>query len=182
MIFWLIGLSGAGKSTVGRALTDAIRNDSDQPVVYLDGDELRDVWGDSLGHTLEARNQNAHRISHLCRLLDKNGVTVVGTVLSIFPEWLEWNRSKFSAYFEVLLDVPMEVLEARDTKGLYAAFAKGDTQNVVGKDIRFPRPANPDMVIDFSREQPQPMDLALKILKAARATPSERGSPGTAND
>lgn len=167
MIIWLIGLSGAGKSTVGRALTDAMRNNSDYPVVYLDGDELRDIWGDNLGHTLEARNQNAHRISYLCRLLDNNGVTAVATVLSIFPEWLEWNRSNFSAYFEVFLDVPMEILEARDTKGLYAAFASGDTENVVGKDIPFPRPSNPDLTIDNSSDT-DPEEIVATILEALR--------------
>ncbi len=169
MILWIVGLSGAGKSTVARALVDAMRRESDQPVVYLDGDELRDVWGDSLGHTVEARNQNAHRISHLCHLLDKNGVTTVATVLSIFPEWLEWNRDNLSAYFEVFLDVPMEVLEARDTKGLYAAFARGDTENVVGKDIPFPRPSNPDLTIDNDPDNSDPAAIVGKILGALAA-------------
>ena len=173
MIIWLIGLSGAGKSTVGRALADAIRNDSDQPVVYLDGDELRDVWGDSLGHTVEARDQNARRISNLCRLLDSNGVTAVATVLSIFPEWLAWNRENFSSYFEVFLDVPMEILEVRDTKGLYAAFAKGETKNVVGKDIPFPRPLNPDLTIDNGPDNPDPAAIVATILGALKAGRTE---------
>lgn len=146
MIIWLIGLSGAGKSTVGWHLYAKLKPDHPN-LMFLDGDDLRDVWGDSLGHTIEARNMNAHRISHLCRLLDRQGIHAIASVLSIFPDWQRWNRENFSSYFEIFLDAPMDVLTARDSKGLYAAAARGDIENVVGVDIPFPAPANPDLVL-----------------------------------
>ena len=86
MVVWLIGLSGAGKTTLGRLLHQRLAARLPN-LVFLDGDDLRDVWGDNLGHSIEARRVNAHRISHLCRLLDRQGIHVIAAVLSMFPEW-----------------------------------------------------------------------------------------------
>lgn len=146
MIVWLIGLSGAGKTTVGTRVADRLRERTSN-VVYLDGDILREVWGESLGHDVASRRVNAERISNLCALLDRQGIHVVAAVLSIFPDWQVWNRETFSRYFEVFLDVPMDVLFSRDTKGLYRAAVNGTVSNVVGVDIPFPRPARPDLVL-----------------------------------
>ena len=69
MVIWLIGLSSAGKSTIGKALASNLRQKYSN-LMYLDGDELREIWGDALGHDLEGRAINAQRISKLCQLLD----------------------------------------------------------------------------------------------------------------
>ena len=147
MVIWLIGMSGSGKTTLGRELYDHYKK-SNQNMVFLDGDILREGWGDSLGHSIEARRKNAHRISHLSHMLDAQGVHVVAAVLSIFPEWQQWNRENFSQYYEIYLDVPMEILERRDTKGLYGKARNGEIKEVVGVDIPFPTPVAPNIILN----------------------------------
>ncbi|WP_434445383.1 adenylyl-sulfate kinase [Lentzea sp. E54] len=165
MVIWLIGLSGAGKTTIGTRLVERLR--AEHPgVVYLDGDLLREVWGGTLSHDVAGREVNAERLSRLCRMLDRQGVHVVAAVLSIFPHWREWNRRNLSRYFEVFLDVPMDVVVDRDTKGLYQAALRGEAENVVGVDIPFPRPANPDLVLDSSGRDGTPDELVERILSA----------------
>jgi cytidine diphosphoramidate kinase len=163
MITWLIGLSGAGKTTVGTRVAARLRARHPN-LVYLDGDLLRDVWGGSLSHDVAGREVNAERLSRLCLMLDRQDIHVVAAVLSIFPEWQAWNRDNFSRYFEVFLDVPMDVVVARDTKGLYRDALRGRGRDVVGVDIPFPRPAAPDLVLDSSGRAGTPDELADRIL------------------
>lgn len=146
MVIWLIGLAGSGKTTIGRALYERMKA-ANPATVLLDGDHVREIMGDDLGHSLEDRERNGRRICNLCQFFDSQGIDVVACVLSLFPEQQEWNRSHLSDYFEVFIDVPMKVLEQRDQKKLYSGAREGRIKNVVGMDIRFDPPAKPDLII-----------------------------------
>lgn len=144
-------MSGAGKTTLGQALYKRFKP-SCRHLVYLDGDALRDVFANDVDHSIEGRRRNAERISNLCRMLDSQNIHVIAAVLSIFPEWQDWNRRNFSQYFEVYLDLSIATLKARDTRGLYARAEAGQLANVVGVDIPFPVPARPDLILRESDE------------------------------
>ena len=143
-------MSGAGKTVIGRRLAEQLR-DRHQGLIFLDGDVMREIWADNLGHSLKARNFNANRISHLCRMLDQQQIHVVAAVLYPFRDWIAWNRRNLSQFFEVFLDVPLIELQCRDPKGLYAGSREGKIKNVVGVDIPFERPLHPDIVLENSR-------------------------------
>lgn len=170
MVIWLIGLSGSGKTTLGREIARQLR--ARQPnTVLLDGDELREVFAQGRGdeaYTVAGRRVNAERMVALCKLLDSQGINVVCCILSIFPEMRDENRRRFSRYFEIFLDAPLHVLEARDAKGLYAGARQGKTRNVVGIDIPFERPTRPDMVIDSSGDRVDVKRLAAEVLDRVR--------------
>ena len=169
MIVWFIGMSGAGKSTLARGLYEKFKPDTSN-LVYLDGDEFREIFRNDVDHTIDGRRKNAERISHFCRVLDEQNIHVIAAVLSIFPEWQKWNRDTFSEYFEVYLDLPMSVLQQRDTKNLYKKAASGLMPNVVGVDIPFPEPKNPDLVLtaaDQANGIEASLDLILNKLQAS---------------
>jgi adenylylsulfate kinase len=146
MIVWIIGLSGAGKTTLAEAVVARVREKMSN-VVLLDGDVIRSVFGNDLGHDLASRQANSERMMQLCKWLDAQNIHVVCSILSLFPEHRKELRDKASAYREVFIDAPMADLQARDVKGLYARFNRGETTMVAGLDLRFPRPANADYVI-----------------------------------
>ena len=75
-VYWLTGLSGAGKTTIGRLWHEELRR-SGVPAVFLDGDELRQVFGDDLGFTEADRRKSAMRNARLCALLARQGLTAV---------------------------------------------------------------------------------------------------------
>jgi cytidine diphosphoramidate kinase len=165
VVVWLIGLAGAGKTSIGREVWARLKQR--QPnVVFVDGDDVRAIMGHDLGHTIEDRRANAGRISRLCAFLDRQGIDVVCAILSMFPETHDWNRRTYSAYFEVFIDVPMAVLAERDQKGLYSAARAGTITNVAGVDLPFTPPANPDLVIANGDAAVTPAQLAVQIIDA----------------
>jgi adenylylsulfate kinase len=163
MIIWLIGLSSAGKTTIGRPLYDAVKEQRND-VLFIDGDQLREVWGDDLGHTRDDRYRNGWRYCRLSKMLDDQGLHAVCCVLSLFEEHRRWNREHLSSYFEVYVDAPMETLKRRDEKDLYRRAETGEIDNVVGVDIPFEEPEDPDLIIENDETAPSPETLATEIL------------------
>lgn len=169
MIMWLVGLSGAGKTTVGREVV-TLWKQIEPNTVMVDGDEIRALFRHdqrSGSHTVEGRRINAERITDLCQWLDGQGINAVVCILSIFPEMRAENRSRFSRYFETYLKIPLEALQARDEKGLYGKAARGEMTHVVGIDIPFPEPETADLVVDNTPGVAAPKVLARRILEAA---------------
>lgn len=146
MIVWIIGLSGAGKSTLARRVVEECKRSASN-VVLVDGDEVRAMFGDDLGHTMADRHKNAERICRLCKFLDDQDIHVVCAILSLFPESREWNRQNYGNYYEVFIDTPITDLQSRDTKGIYGRYAVGQIKDVAGLDLEFQRP-NADLLID----------------------------------
>ena len=158
-------MSGVGKTVIGREVYKLLK--ARRPnVVFLDGDIVREIMGDDVGHTVEGRRTNAGRISRLCRYLDSQGVDVVCAILSIFHESQRWNREHIPQYFEVYIRVPFEILVERDSKGLYRQALAGKIKNVVGVDIEFPPPANPDLIIDNDTPVESFVEMAARIINA----------------
>ena len=71
-VYWLTGLSGAGKTTIGRLWYEELKK-SGEKVVLLDGDELRAVFGGGFGFTAEARLKLGMSYGRLCALLAAQG-------------------------------------------------------------------------------------------------------------
>ncbi|MGD9560607.1 MAG: adenylyl-sulfate kinase, partial [Oscillospiraceae bacterium] len=120
--------------------------------VFLDGDFVRTLFGEDLGHTVQARLANAERIVRLCQGFEATGMNVLACVLSIFPDMLRQNRTAFEDYREVYIKADMATLLRRDNKGLYQKAQAGALRDVVGVDIPFPEPECPDIVFDNSAD------------------------------
>jgi len=151
MVTWMIGLSRAGKTTLSKLLYEKLKPQV-KNLVLLDGDDVRELFGNDVDHTVEGRRKNAERLSHLSRFLADQDIHVIAAVLSIFPEWQAWNRNNITDYQEVYIKVPVDILEKRDVNNLYSQAKAGKIINVVGVDIPFPEPKDPDLVIENSIE------------------------------
>ena len=150
MVIWVVGLSGAGKTTIGRALYDCIKS-SEPSTVFLDGDAMRTLMGDDLGYSEDDRYRSALRTHNLCRMLDAQSIHVVCCVLLNQEAVRQLNRDHFGEYFEIFVDVAKETVIRRDPKGLYHGYLSGEVTNVVGMDIEFVPPAKYDFRVDNTR-------------------------------
>lgn len=168
MVIWLVGMSGAGKTTIGREVYALVKAALPN-TVFVDGDEVREIFrhDGKQAYTVEGRRQNSERIGALCRWLDRQGIHVVCSMLSIFEDHRQANRTAFSRYYEVYIEATMEDLMARDYKHLYRDAQAGRVKNVVGVDIPFTAPATPDLVIGSGNPPVDSSEAARRIVAAS---------------
>lgn len=155
-VCWITGLSGSGKSTLALGLVNYLRQ-SASPVVMLDGDQLREVFGASALNSENYHRENrlalAMQYSHLCKSLADQGLIVVIATISLFKEVHTWNRRNLPGYYEVYLKTPVCELRRRDPKGIYRRFDAGELTNVAGLDLHIDEPDAADWVVEFDPDR-----------------------------
>ncbi|WMJ81318.1 adenylyl-sulfate kinase [Clostridium sp. MB40-C1] len=161
-VYWVTGLSGAGKTTIAKLLYEKLKKNKDN-VVFLDGDILREIFGNDLGYSSSDRKKSAMRNSRICKELSEQGIDVVCATISMFNECRIWNRENIKNYKEIYIKVPIEILIQRDQKKLYSRALKGEIKNVMGIDIDFEEPKNPDIVI-LNDGSVKPKDILSQII------------------
>ncbi len=146
ILFWITGLSGAGKTTIGNELYYRLKREHSN-LVLLDGDVLKRIVGGQVGYSDSERHERAWMYARLCKGLTDQGLIVICCTIAMFDDVRQWNRENNKAYVEVFLDVPMEVLIMRDQKGMYSGIKEGVISNVAGVDLNVEYPKNPDITI-----------------------------------
>ena len=154
-VYWITGLSGAGKTTIGSLFYKKIKSQNEK-TVFLDGDILRNVFSGLGGYSVADRRAYASSYGRLCKMLSDQGFNVICCTISMFDSVRNWNRQNIVNYKEIFLDVPMEVLIKRDQKGLYTKVQRGQESNVVGMDLKLELPGNPDVrILNDGRDTPE---------------------------
>ncbi|MGF6261523.1 adenylylsulfate kinase-like enzyme [Paraburkholderia youngii] len=94
------------------------------------------------------------------------GLIVIVSFISPFRAGRDAARALFSSgqFFEVHVDAPLYVVEARDPKGLYRKAREGLLVNFTGIDSPYVAPLNPELRLDTSEITPE--DALGKILLA----------------
>ncbi|MBC3953676.1 adenylyl-sulfate kinase [Pseudomonas triticifolii] len=166
-VIWLTGLSGAGKSTIAMQLKSKL-DEQGIAVVILDGDELRAGLCSDLGFSDEDRTENIRRVIEVARLFRDTGVCVVVALISPFARDRAAAREALNeGFFEVFVDTPLAICEARDPKGLYAKVRRGDIKQFTGLSSPYEVPLAPDVHLDGAMgcKVDEHVDVILKVLK-----------------
>ena len=148
---WLTGLSGAGKTTLADRLVSHLREQGAK-VELLDGDIVRTNLSQGLGFSREDRDTNIRRIGFVAELLARNGVIVVVAAISPYRDAREEVKRKIPKFIEIHVDCSIEVLTARDTKGLYKRALAGELAHFTGVSDPYEPPLDPSIVIHSDRE------------------------------
>lgn len=151
-ILWFTGLSGAGKSTLAEYLTPVLR-ERGVKVEVLDGDVVRTNLSKGLGFSKEDRDTNIRRIGFVANMLARNGVGAITAAISPYTAIRDECREMCQATFiEVYVEAPLEVVEERDTKGLYKKARSGEIKNFTGVSDPYEAPENAEIVVHTGKE------------------------------
>ena len=145
-ILWFTGLSGSGKSTLASYLTPILQERGIK-VEVLDGDEVRTNLSKGLGFSKEDRDTNIRRIGYVANLLARNGVCAITAAISPYAHVRDEVRGSAENFVEVYVECPLEVLEERDTKGLYRKARAGEIKNFTGISDPYEAPENAEVVV-----------------------------------
>ena len=154
-VVWLTGLSGAGKSTIGKLVCEELERRG-ALVERLDGDVVRTHLSKGLGFSKEDRDTNIRRIGYVARLLARNGVAVVTAAISPYAATRAEVRALAEAdgipFVEVYVSASLEKLAERDVKGLYRKALAGEIPHFTGVSDPYEPPAAPDVLVRSDAE------------------------------
>ncbi|MBC6452961.1 MAG: adenylyl-sulfate kinase [Hormoscilla sp. SP5CHS1] len=149
---WFTGLSGAGKTTISRAVAEALRSKR-YPLEILDGDIIRQNLTKGLGFSKEDRDENIRRIGFVSHLLTRNGVIVLVSAISPYRQIRQEVREKVKDFVEVYVNAPLAVCEERDVKGLYKRARAGEIKAFTGISDPYEPPVNPEIECRTEKEE-----------------------------
>jgi adenylyl-sulfate kinase len=159
---WLTGLSGAGKTTIANEIKsrEAMEN-----IVIIDGDDLRKGINSNLGFSENDRTENVFRASHICKILNDNGIDVMACIMSPTEEQRRLAKSIIGddKFFLTYVTCDMYTLVERDTKGLYKKYMDGEIENMVGIDLPYEDPQDENICVYTRASSVE--DCASKIIE-----------------
>ncbi|RDU22798.1 adenylyl-sulfate kinase [Anaerosacchariphilus polymeriproducens] len=148
MIIWLMGISGAGKTTIGLKLQEFF-NQKQKKNYLVDGDEIRNLFENDLGYSTEDRKANVKRIIMGAYILDRNDIIGIICNISPFEELRELARKKIEGYNEIYLKKDLKVSIEKDVKNVYQQNL-GKTE-IVGVNIGFDEPKHSDLILEVDK-------------------------------
>ncbi|MFT7129485.1 MAG: adenylylsulfate kinase [Gammaproteobacteria bacterium] len=166
---WFTGLSGSGKSTVAVALEQALT--AQGKLTYrLDGDNIRLGINKNLGFSAEDRTENIRRIGEISKLFVDTGIITLSSFVSPYRAdrdlVRELHEQSGMDFIEVYVDVPLEVAESRDPKGLYKKARAGEIPNFTGISDPYEEPLNAEVVLNsHEMSLEEEVNILLKLLE-----------------
>ncbi|KAK1288409.1 hypothetical protein QJS10_CPB19g00816 [Acorus calamus] len=147
-VVWITGLSGSGKSTLACTLDRELHSRGKLSYI-LDGDNLRHGLNKDLSFKAEDRVENIRRVGEVAKLFADAGLICIASLISPYRKDRDSCRALLpnKNFIEVYMNMPLEVCEARDPKGLYKLARAGKIKGFTGIDDPYEPPLNCEIEI-----------------------------------
>lgn len=161
-VLWFTGLPSSGKTTLARNMADKLR-DLGVKVELLDGDEVRRSLSPDLGFSKKDRKTHAQRVAYLCKLLSRNGIVPIVSLISPYRTSRRQAREHVGDRFvEIWTKCSLGTCMERDVKGLYRKAMEGKISDMTGVQDPYEEPVDNEITVDTEHN---PADVcAAKIL------------------
>lgn len=147
-VIWLTGLSGAGKTTIAKALQAKYIKHKVYPVV-LDGDEIRLAIKQD-GFDEESRKKHNKNVGYIASLFEKQGNIVIVSLISPYDDTRDEIRKMCKNFIEVYVSTNLDDCIKRDVKGLYKKALSGEIKDFTGISAPYYPPKNAEITLNTS--------------------------------
>ena len=146
MILWITGISGSGKTTIGKTFYKQFVKKY-KNTIFLDGDEFRSIFGRDLKYTIKDRDKNAKRMTALVKYVSEQKINIIISANITSESYRTWCRKNLKNFIQIYIRAKIEALIKRDYKGLYKKALNKKIKNVVAIDLPFKDPKKVDLFI-----------------------------------
>ncbi len=147
MVIWITGISGTGKSSIGKELYKIVKKKY-PATIFFDGDQFRKIFQNDINYTLKDRDLNAIRLTRLIRDLSTQKVNIIISANITNIKFRRWMRKNVKYYYEIYISASLKSLLKRDYKNLYSRAINKKIKNVVGVDLPFVIPKKSDFYLE----------------------------------
>ena len=152
MVIWITGISGTGKSTLGKKLFAEVKK-KNAATIFFDGDKFREIFQNDINYTLKDRDINAVRLTRLVKNLSLQKINIIISANLTNIKFRRWMRRNVKNYYEIYISASLKSLLKRDYKELYSKAINKKIKNVVGVDLPFNEPKNSDLYLTNNNDK-----------------------------
>tara|TARA_B100000780_G_scaffold274197_1_gene238857 strand:- start:511 stop:1047 length:537 start_codon:yes stop_codon:yes gene_type:complete len=159
ILFWITGLSGAGKTTIGIK----IKNDISKkygPTLMISGDNIRNIF-DLKGYEYKERLEILKKYTKFAKYITDQKLNIILAVVGMADAPRKWNRENIDNYVEIYIKSNIQKIINLDKKKIYHNKKSG---KIIGIDIKPQFPKKPDITIINSFNETSDK-IAKKLLK-----------------
>ena len=151
-VLWFTGLSGSGKSTLANAVEEKLF-EMGHLTYILDGDNIRHGLNKNLGFSPEDREENIRRIGEVSKLFCDAGVIAMTAFISPYRADRDKARALVAEgrFVEIYVQVPLEIAEQRDPKGLYKKARAGEIKEFTGISAPYEEPMKAELIVETGK-------------------------------
>ena len=152
LVVFFTGLSGSGKSTIARGVSDALLETGERTVTLLDGDIVRRELSAGLTFSKADRDLNIRRIGWVAAEAARHSGVAICCPIAPYAQARTTARALAHAagagFILVYVSTALEVCEQRDRKGLYAKARSGQLTGMTGVDDPYEVPVDAELTVD----------------------------------
>jgi adenylyl-sulfate kinase len=145
-VILLTGLSGAGKTTIAKAVQQQLLQHNQNPIL-LDGDDIRNIIA---LHSFDEASRKQHnlRVAQMAALFESQGHLVIMALISPYEDIRLQMRNICTNFIEVYVCTDLATCIKRDPKGLYNKALKGEIKDFTGVSAPYHPPQKPELTLD----------------------------------
>ena len=153
-VLWLLGPTSSGKTTIATDLLVSFRKKR-TPIIHFDGDEIRDLFDESISFSAKDRLRVVSTIVHLANKANDAKLNVIVSALTANQDARSFVIDNVNNLIIGYVKCSIDECMRRDPKGLYNKAEKGEIDTLIGFNQEYPEPENPDIILETEKKSPK---------------------------